>query len=280
MVSLLLPFTKLPKVWYHNHDVFPLEFYKKYSVNWFGAHTELRLVRKVNYLSLPANERKEHFNLKGFKGKYFFIPNYPSQYIHGNINIRKRIIDNQIRLIYPGNICHKHGFEELIKILCKKVSEKEIHLTLLGDIQEDYRKELIEIVKSINSLDKLHFISRKSYFEIPDILQGHHIGWAVNKPLDVTYSTGGTAANKIYEFIAMGMPVLLYDNDHYKSHLGHLESAFFTDLSEASLMKQIQMIIEDYDKYSKSSRSAFVNNFTFESAFNNAAKEVIREIED
>jgi len=111
-------------------------------------------------------------------------------------------------------------------------------------------------------------------------MKTQHIGWAVNKPLDVTYATGGTAANKIYEFLALGMPIILIDNEHYRQYLQGNNWAFFSDLTESSLIEQIQNIIKDYQILSNQARKAFEDNFTFETSFENAINLVKKEIKN
>jgi len=280
LVSKLMVFTKKPIVWYHNHDIFPLSSYKKYSINWWGAICEQKCLNMATIFSLPANERKEYFPMNTFKGKYLFIPNYPSKYFHGKLSIEAKKIDNKINIIYPGSICEKHGFEEVISILNEKIEGKEIHLTLLGDINDVYKDKLLTIAKQHDTIKNLHFQSRVSYFDVPDVMKTQHIGWAVNKPLDVTYATGGTAANKIYEFLALGMPIILIDNEHYRQYLQGNNWAFFSDLTESSLIEQIQNIIKDYQILSNQARKAFEDNFTFETSFENAINLVKKEIKN
>ena len=280
LVSKLMVFTKKPIVWYHNHDIFPLSSYKKYSINWWGAICEQKCLNMATIFSLPANERKEYFPMNTFKGKYLFIPNYPSKYFHGKLSIEAKKIDNKINIIYPGSICEKHGFEEVISILNEKIEGKEIHLTLLGDINDVYKDKLLTIAKQHDTIKNLHFQSRVSYFDVPDVMKTQHIGWAVNKPLDVTYATGGTAANKIYEFLALGMPIILIDNEHYRQYLQDNNWAFFSDLTESSLIEQIQNIIKDYQILSNQARKAFEDNFTFETSFENAINLVKKEIKN
>jgi len=265
-----------PIAWYHNHDVSPLAAHKKYSINWFAACSERRSLNLVDMFSLPANERKDHFPMKSFKGEYFFIPNYPSRFFHGAIGVSERKIENEIRLVYPGNICNKHGFEELIDILGETIDGKRLQLTLLGDVRESYKQELIARAKRSNAVNNLKFISRKSYFDIPEILADYHIGWGVNKPMDVTYSTGGTAANKIYEFLALGMPTLVFDNAHYRKHLDE-PSVFFTDLSRDSVVKQVREIISDFQATVREARHSFETKFQFEPAFENALNRAIEK---
>lgn len=278
IVSKVFLSSKKTKVWYHNHDVFPLSYYKKYSINWFGAICEQKKLNIADYFSLPANERKEYFPMNNYNGKYFFLPNYPSIHFHGQIDIVKKHITDKVNIIYPGNICEKHGFEDIITILNKKIDGKTIHLTLLGDITENYKSTLLKIAKEHSCLNNLIFKERVSYFDVPKVMEYQHIGWAVNKPLDVTYSTGGTAANKIYEFLALGMPIILFDNKHYRDYLEGNDWAIFSNLSEDSLIESIRLATNEYASLSMKARESFEKNYSFETHFDSVFKKIKSEI--
>ena len=64
-------------LWYHNHDVISLNNIRKYSINWWAGQTDIKMISKLDIFSLPAQERRGYFQLDRFKGKYFFIPNFP-----------------------------------------------------------------------------------------------------------------------------------------------------------------------------------------------------------
>ena len=79
--------------------------------------------------------------------------------------------------------------------------------------------------------------------------------------------TLGTASNKIYEYAALGLPVILYDNDHFREILGKFEWAFFTDTSTASLKTCLENIIADYPRLSRQASEDFSKQLSFEHYF-------------
>lgn len=268
LASLFIPKSKRPKIWYHNHDIADISIYKKYSIAWFAAYYEQKKLHKAHYFSLPSEERKKYFPMEKFNGSYFFIPNYPSKYFHGTLEpSKKNKFGNEIHIVYPGNICFKHGFEELISVLNTNVNGKCLKLNLIGDVEGKYKSELLSLAKENSVENQIIFHDRVSYFDIPELISNCHIGWAVNKPLDITYATGGTAANKIYEFIALGMPIILFDSTHYKSYLEGNDWAHFTNLSKDSILTEIKKIDDDYYNQSQSARLSFMKEYSFEKAF-------------
>jgi hypothetical protein len=159
--------------------------------------------------------------MKQFKGKFFFIPNYPSKKIINTklANRENWIHNSNLKLIYPGSPSVKNGFEELIDIMNEKVNNKLITLTIVGETNEKYKNELIAYAKSRQVEEQLSFENRVAYTEMPKFLSNYHIGWAMYKPMDMRTATVGTASNKIYEFLANAMPIIVFDNEHHQQHL-------------------------------------------------------------
>jgi hypothetical protein len=70
---------KSPDLWYHNHDVADKENLRKWSISWWAWKTENWIFPRLALFSLPAIERKAYFPMGKFKGKFFFIPNFPAK---------------------------------------------------------------------------------------------------------------------------------------------------------------------------------------------------------
>ena len=161
-----------------------------------------------------------------------------------------------------------HGIEEIIPILNNKVNNKILSLYLVGTIKSIYKKTLKDIAIKHNTTERLFFKDRLPYTQMQKEMLNYDIGIAINKPLNITYETGGTAANKIYEYPASGIPSILLDNEHYRKYFEQYEWAFFTDLSENSLLECIQKIDNNYHVLTQKAKEDFKSNFNFETVFN------------
>jgi glycosyl transferase family 1 len=259
-----------PIVWYHNHDVFELHLIKKFSIGWWAAKSEKNMLLKhVDIFSLPAVERKIFFPVQDFKGKFFFIPNYPLlQLFEKYKDLPKSVIKvDKIKLLYQGTLSKGHGFEELISILNEEFDKKNIELNLIGHIPDSYKQELLALAKENNVSDKFKIYDPVPYSELADFTMTHHIGIGISKPLNIVYQTGGTASNKIYEYAALGMPVLVYDNPHYREHLNKYNWAYFTDCSPDSLKYNIRKIINEFPVTSGDAKKDFYTRLNFEHNF-------------
>ena len=262
---LAFPFLKgKPLWWYHNHDVFEEDKVRKYSVQWWAGKSEKKSFDRLDIFSLPADERKKHFPLQEFKGKYFFLPNYPSIYFFGKFYKPKRP-DRDIRLLFQGAIAEGHGLEEIAGMLNKGFNDKRLQLVVKGWIRDpSFKAKLQAIADGINSLQ---FIGYGPYKDLPLVTSSCHIGIGIHSMNTNLHTTLGKASNKLYEYAALGLPIIVFDHAHYRFHLEKYKWVFFTDLSEASLGRCIRDIILDYENLSRLAHQDFLNELNFELNF-------------
>ncbi|MDR3680586.1 MAG: hypothetical protein P4L41_11530 [Flavipsychrobacter sp.] len=249
--------------WYHNHDVMGKD-QRKYSVGWFATHFEGSALAKLDIFSLPSEERKVYFDLSHFTGKYFYIPNYPSLAFYDKFH-KNVVNDGRLKLIYQGSISKGHGIEEIISFIA--THEGETYLTLIGNVNDEYKEELIALIKQLNIDVKVKIQPPVNYALLPAITINHDIGLAIHTPHNLIYATGGTASNKIYEYAAVGLPVLYFGNEHYNQALSKYKWTFATDLSMSSIQNQIDYIRLNLDQLSVSALSDFNKDLNFESVF-------------
>lgn len=254
---------KHPTWWYHNHDIAELTQIRKASIGWFSAKLEPFFFNWLNIFSLPSDERKKYFPLDKFKGKYFFIPNFPSINAYNEISLPEKPI-NVIKLIYQGSISKGHGLEAIIPAL-GEFGKYIITLTLIGNISKEFRLTLEEIAKETNKQSWLFIESAVSYKLLPPITSNHHIGLAIHQPIGSIYATGGTASNKIYEYAACGLPVLYLKTPHYLEHLGGFNWARAVELNIESIVKVIHEIVDIYSILSFQAREDFLTKNNYES---------------
>jgi glycosyltransferase involved in cell wall biosynthesis len=268
---------KKHKLWVHNHDIYPGSHYSKYSINWFSFYAIQKFFNQIDCFSLPALERKKMFPLDQFKGKFFFIPNYPSKKIINTKGDRRANWNENkhLKVVYPGSPSIKNGFEELIKTMNVRINEKLITLTIVGETNTSYKNDLYAYAKLFGVEDQLFFVNRVPYTEMPNFLSNYHIGWGMYKPLDLSVATAGTSSNKIYEFLANAMPIVVYDNEHHRQHLSNTAATFFSDLSTKSIRDLFVQIDANYTELSAAALSEFNLKYKFEQRFDKVADEIL-----
>lgn len=253
-------------IWYHNHDM-PSSHLRKYSVGWFASKYEHQAMENINLFTLPSDDRLTFYpNWKSLE-RYISIPNYPSLNVYKSKNNNSHQFD-EIRIIFQGTIGEEHALEELIELLNDKIEGKSLRLILKGSVRPNYKKTLSELAENKGVSDRVEWVGLGPYCELPALTTTCHIGIAIYMGNDNVRKTLGTASNKIYEYAASGLPVILYDNAQFRKYLEHYDWTFFTDGSLDSLKLIIQKIVLNYTKISGSSRDSFESELNFENKFN------------
>lgn len=264
-------------LWYHNHDIYELKKLRKYTLGWFAAKEEQNLFPYLTLFTLPANERKVYFPIDQLNGQYFFLPNYPSVKLYSQYR-NMQILKDEVRLLYQGRISTGHGLEQILKLLPSTINNKRLTLHLKGAGDKEFVDSLKEMALKLGVAAQLYFYELSSYLKVPELAVTCHIGIGIHTNSDIMHTTLGTSSNKIYEYAAAGLPVLLYDNQHFREHLNKHAWAFFTDCSKDSLLNCIEEIINNFQSLSEQANTDFVRGLNFENYFDPIVKYVSEQI--
>lgn len=269
------------KLWYHNHDVTERSKAGNYSLMGIASGYEKKAFKYIDIFSLPSKERLEYFPIQQLKLPPVILPNYPLKSFYSKAHkTTSSSVAQSIKLVFQGSIGDGHGLEDIIAILDKNINGKQLELHLVGKVRDSYIKKIEELV--LTKQVQLHFKyhGMQPFAELPEFLSQFDIGIAIHKPYNVTYATGGTASNKIYEYAALGLPVLLFDNEHYRAYLDYRKWAFFTDLTPQSLIKEIGTVDALLHQYSDDAYNDFQNEFNFEKIFEVQLSPILKNLQN
>lgn len=260
-------------VWYHNHDVLESKN-NKFSISYWISKFEKTSFSLIDVFTLPSIERMEYFPINELKGNFFFLPNYPSKKIYEEFfKSREKPNSNEFHIIFQGSIGEGHGIEEIISILgYNSELNKTIFLNLKGLISKEYKEMLLEIARSKNILKYIKFHGFTSYKDVPRLASKCQLGIAIFTKTDLMNSTLGSSSNKIYEYTAVGTPVIYYKTPHFNKYLSHFKWAFSSDLSEKSILNILLVVDKEFDILSKFAYDAFHESFNYENYFEKIIK--------
>jgi glycosyltransferase involved in cell wall biosynthesis len=256
-------------LWYHNHDISELSRERKYSIGWFACKSEKKLFAYMDIFTLPSADRLPFFPINTMKGKYFIIPNYPSISFYRPFYNPNKPMD-EIRLVFQGRIDEGHGLEEIISMLPELIDGKLLRLVLKGNCSEAYKAKLMELALLHQVTDRITFYGFTAYEEVPKIAATCHIGIGIFSKKETMHITLGTASNKIYEYAAVGLPVLYSDEPHFSSYLSTYPWAFPVKHNTMSIRQQLANILGNYAYYSGAAHETFLNELNFENYFKQA----------
>lgn len=264
---VIRPFLKGRRmVWYHNHDMIDMKYTRKYSLGYWASKAETAAMRYLDVFSLPADERRKYFDTRTFKGRYFLIPNYPSRRFYGSFYGASKPTDSLI-LIYQGHVGGSHGIEQIVPLLGKKIGGRTIKLVLKGIWKDEYQQHINQLAEQHHVTDHLTWIGLTPYQEVPKTAASCHVGIGILAKQDIMNITLGAASNKLYEYAAVGLPILYYHSEHFKAHLGTYPWAFPVDVTEESIWEALQKIAADYPALSAAANASFNAGLNYETVF-------------
>jgi glycosyltransferase involved in cell wall biosynthesis len=253
-------------LWYHNHDVSEKQYIRPFTLGWLAWKSERWIFPRLQLFSLPAEERRQYFPMDRLKGEFIFLPNFPSRIFYGQFS-RVEADPEVYKLLYQGSIGPLHGLEEILGCIREPLAGKRVQLVLKGFVSEAYLAELNSLALANGLKDALQFIGPSGYRGVVENAFTCHIGIGIHQRDDIMNRTLGTASNKIYEYAAAGMPVLVYDNPHFREKLGNFQWVFFTDVSASSIRECLNRIIRDFPPLSELARADFQRSLCFELYF-------------
>lgn len=268
------------KIWYHNHDINEVHRHNLFSIGRMAFFLEKKYFNKIDIFSIPSSERLKYFPIESFHGKIFTIPNYPSKKIYSKYYLKKKI-DKEVNIIFQGRIDSSHGIENIIPILGKLNNILNVKLFLKGSIDQNYKIILQNLAIKFGVVDKLQFFPFSSYKSVPMLASSCHIGIAIFTDTGVMQKTLGTSSNKIYEYAALGLPVIYLNFEHFRRILAKFKWAVpLKDLSEEELLKSIRIILNNYDSMSLQAHLDFTNEYNFENVFSSVSNFIYKIIQN
>jgi glycosyltransferase involved in cell wall biosynthesis len=254
-----------PTLWYHNHDV--IEQAGRFTLTRMGLDAQAALFARLDFFTLPTDDRKACFPMAQLHGRYDELPNVPAISFYRQFYQPKPAPTAQLRFIFQGAIAAGHGLEAILQLAASGTISMPVFLILKGRVQADYKASLQKIAVSLGLADRLQFAGFTDYAEVPKLAAACDIGIGIHTGTDVMNATLGRASNKIYEYAAVGLPVLLFDSPQFRGHLGQYPWAKFTDLSASSLRSCVREILHDYAALSAAAHADFIHELNFEHCF-------------
>lgn len=198
-------------------------------------------------------------SLKSFIKQYFRME---SEVLSAGINLRQfnpdidgsklRIQygfkDNDIVLFYMGWLYKFSGLREVMK---QMIEHKNAKLLIVGD-GDDYA-ELLKLKYEYHLDDNVILTGKKPYIEIPELIASSDICILPAYPVESIMQN--IVPIKIYEYMAMGKPIIATRLNGLQSEFGYNIGIIYASKPEDVVMKAIDLkAVDDFKDYGKSAR--------------------------
>jgi glycosyltransferase involved in cell wall biosynthesis len=141
-------------------------------------------------------------------------------------------------------------------------------LTLFGAIYPDDLQDLRRLADSLGLGDRVTHGGWIPLREMIGQTMEAAVGLVLFKPSSLSYRAMGTSTNKLYEYAARGIPVVVPDTPSFHRALGNEEWAAYADINNPdAIAREIGRLLADRTRYEwacRAARLAFEQRYNFE----------------
>lgn len=257
---------------YHSHETVehlsPIS-----SLSGWVERVERTWIHKAAVVVFPDKDRAAFFQkTTQLKEQPLIVPNFPLKsvfYLPDNWTsvIPKRW--ESTTLFYRGTISDTSAMREIIT--SSSLLEKNSYIKFVGFLSETAGKELKTSVDESQASSRFSYLGQLPYKDLQSHTLSATVGFALYKNTSFDRVACVTACNKIYEYAACGLPVIVSDFPNYREYLGHEPWVRFADPDNPhSIAVAVQDILTDFKTYKSmclAARQAFEEKFNYETAF-------------
>lgn len=241
-ILLVAPLLRLlgHKLFYDVHEDLPRQIFSKHWIPKFLMKPVsfcVEAIEKCSSLFINHYFTATPQISSRFKNdKTTIIRNYPSKSI-----VDFRALDNEVKHIaYLGNITHARGIYEMLSLI-EELNNKGIKLRLkLGG--RFAPNELKNEVTQHSGWKYVDFVGWVNRADINDFFQGVLCGLVILKPYPNYLES---SPNKLFEYMAMGLPVIASDFPVWKELIDDSDGVFFVPHDDVSSMVSSIISLQD-----------------------------------
>ncbi len=196
---------------------------------------------KVNY-TVSGSLKKLYENKTG--QKYYVIKNYPLKSRFKNIEIPDINLKRDIIISYVGALNEGRGLKSALKMMTFLNSRYKLLLIGGGDLED----ELKAMSKALNLNKRVKFTGWVDPDIIPGLLTKSHVGLNLLDINSTNYRV--SLANKIFDYMHLGIPCLTMNFDEYKIINNKYNCFILTETLEPEInCKLVENLVLNKNRY-------------------------------
>lgn len=257
---------------YQNHEIVehlpPLS-----SLSGWVHRAERSWIHKSDIVVFPDKDRAIFFQkATHLRKQIIIVPNFPLKSFLGIQEDWDSLIQKRwksITLFYRGSISDTSAMREIIT--AASLLEEKVNVKFVGFLKDSNGKELDHWVNHLNMSKYFSYLGTLPYKDLNQPTLLATIGFALYKSTSFDRVACVTACNKIYEYAACGVPVIVSDFPTYREYLSGESWVHFADPDNPqSIASAVQNILSDFESYKAmclAARQAFEEKFNYEAVF-------------
>lgn len=242
---------------FHCHDVPELEGLSPLSLQSWLIRYALRHTRNAAAVVFPEKHRAEYWlAAAGDSRRPIIVPNGAARGFFDlpgdwTVFAAKRFAGRTA--LYYGWLSTANAEISAIRALAFATNTK---LALMGSTTPDFDVAIRDLVADVSLQGKIELHSWSEH-EKAHLLETSALGLVLYKPSSENWEFSGSAVNKLFEYAAAGLPVVVPDRLSYREFLAGEEWVAFAEIENPeSIAAAINSILASRDRYVAMSRAA------------------------
>ena len=230
---------------------------------------EYKFIREADYTIVVTEEAKRHYikELKISEKRIIVVPNSVTSDFYQNpkldASLEARFSDS-FTILYLGDTGLRRGMETLIRAMPLLVKEtSKVRLVIVGKNKTD--NKLFKLADELGMKEYIDFEGWKDLSQFPAYIHASDVGVS---PLHRNLHHDTTYANKLFQYMAFGKPVVVSDCLAQANLINRYDCGLvFKDRDHEDLARNILILINEnltYKRKSRNALSSIKNELNFE----------------
>jgi glycosyltransferase involved in cell wall biosynthesis len=257
---------------FHAHELPETENLSRTSLEGWVVRAALKGTRSADAVVFPEKNRARHWLMAaGGARPPIVVPNCPDQSYFSPPTSWSEAITNRYRareVVYVGYAGVENGHLEALRAIAMTDG---IRLRVIGDHRPEFGERFNALAHELEVSERVSLDGWLSLDELRERASRASVGLSLYKPVTKGLEYVAAASNKLFEYAAMGLPVIVPDRENYRDFLGDAGWVTYADAEQPeSIARAITSIFADRERYAAMSRAArrvFEEQYNYEHVF-------------
>jgi glycosyltransferase involved in cell wall biosynthesis len=170
--------------------------------------------------------------------------------------------------VYVGYASADNGHLDALRALAMTDG---IRMRVIGGFRPEFEASFNELARELRVNERLSVDGWLALDELRARASRASVGLSIYKPVTKSLEYVASASNKLFEYAAMGLPVIVPDRENYRDFLGDAEWVTYADVEQPeAFSRAVTSIFADRERYvamSRAARRAFETEYNYERVF-------------
>lgn len=257
---------------YHAHELVLPESSPAGSMQRWISRAALAGTRRADAVVFPERSRARLWlAAAGDSRPPIIVPNCPArEYFPAPADWHDTIAQRYAarEAVYVGNVSAENGHLEGLRAIALLSG---VRMRVIGLFRADFEPIFNALARELGVAERASLDGRLPQAELLSRASRATLGLSLHKPYDKNWEHLGSASNKLFEYAAMGLPVVVPDRPSYRDFLGDAPWVSYADIEDPrSIAGAVSGVLADRERYaamSLAARRSFENDYNYERVF-------------